>query len=262
MYPINFEDKIDSVTADLNELLGAIFDPKRLIVGFTSDEEGFEILAKSLDRVTKTGHVSPWTETVNVKPFGKLNEAFRTAGTVQYVAQSGDFLGKGYEFNGAMQILRQILSYEYLWQNVRVLGGAYGCSGAMRRTGCAVFSSYRDPHLQRTLDVYAGIPEFLENFEASEQEMTKYIIGTFSGLDIPFTPSLFGSLSMRAYINGATQEMRQKMRDEILGAEARDIRALAPAVKSALDDGYICVVGSETEIEKHRELFNSVETLV
>ena len=138
----------------------------------------------------------------------------------------------------------------------------YGCSGAMRRTGQAVFSSYRDPHLQRTLDVYAGIPEFLENFEASEQEMTKYIIGTFSALDIPFTPSLFGSLSMRSYINGATQEMRQKMRDEVLNAQAEDIRALAPAVKGALDDGYICVVGSETEIEKHRELFNSVETLV
>ena len=128
--------------------------------------------------------------------------------------------------------------------------------------GCAVFSSYRDPHLQRTLDVYAGIPEFLENFEASEQEMTKYIIGTFSGLDIPFTPSLFGSLSMRAYINGITQEMRQKMRDEILSAEAGDIRSLAPAVKSALDDGYICVVGSETEIEKNRDLFKSIETLV
>ncbi len=258
----NFEDRMESVTADLNELLGTIFDPKRLLVGFTADEEGYEILAASLGRVTGTNHVSPWTETVNVKPFGRLNEAFRTAGTVQYVAQSGDFFGKGYEFNGAMQILRQILSYEYLWQNVRVLGGAYGCSGAMRRTGQAVFSSYRDPHLQRTLDVYAGIPEFLENFEASEQEMTKYIIGTFSALDIPFTPSLFGSLSMRAYINGATQEMRQKMRDEVLNAQAEDIRSLAPAVKGALDDGYICVVGSETEIEKHRELFNSVETLV
>ena len=92
--------------------------------------------------------------------------------------------------------------------------------------------------------------------------MTKYIIGTFSGLDIPFTPSLFGNLSMRAYLNGITQEMRQKMRDEILAAGAEDIRALAPAVKAALDDGCICVVGSEAEIEKHRDLFTTIETLV
>lgn len=258
----NFEERIDAVTADLNELLHTIFDPKRLIVSLTADEEGYDILTAALPHVTGTDHVSPWTEIVNVEPFGRLNEAFKTAGTVQYVAQAGNFEGKGFEFNGAMQIIRQILSYEYLWQNIRVLGGAYGCSGAMRRTGCAVFSSYRDPHLKRTLDVYAGIPEFLENFEASEKEMTKYIIGTFSGLDIPFTPSLFGNLSMRAYLNGITQEMRQKMRDEILAAGAEDIRALAPAVKAALDDGCICVVGSEAEIEKHRDLFTTIETLV
>ena len=160
-----------------------------------------------------------------------------------------------------MNILRQIMGYEYLWQNVRVQGGAYGCSSIFKRAGDAYFASYRDPHLGRTLDVYAGIPEYLKNFTADEKEMTRFIIGTISGLDTPLTPSLFGMVSMRAYMNGLKQEDSQKMRDEILGATCEDIRALACAAEALLADNYICVVGSEGKIAEHRELFGSVETL-
>ena len=125
----------------------------------------------------------------------------------------------------------------------------------------AYFASYRDPHLGRTFDVYAGIPEYLKNFTADEKEMTRFIIGTISGLDTPLTPSLYGMVSMRAYMNGLKQEDSQKMRDEILSATCEDIRALAPAAEALLADNYICVVGSEGKIAEHRELFGSVETL-
>ncbi len=170
-------------------------------------------------------------------------------------------MSKGYKFNGTMNILRQIMGYEYLWQNIRVQGGAYGCSAAFKRAGDIFMTSYRDPHLLRTLDIYAGIPDYLRNFNADEKEMTKFIIGTISGMDTPLTPSLYGMVSMRAYMNGITAEDSQKMRDEILNATVDDIRALAPAAEAALSDNCICVVGSEGKIAEHKDLFGSVETL-
>ena len=143
-----------------------------------------------------------------------------------------------------------------------MLGGAYGCAGILRRTGDAAFTSYRDPNLKRTLDIYASIPEYLSSFSANEKEMTKYIIGTVSAIDMPLTPSLFGSMSMRNYLSGLTYEESQKVRDEILGAASEDIRKTADAVRKALSSGAVCVIGSETAIEQEKDLFDRVEPLI
>ena len=116
------------------------------------------------------------------------NEGFKTSGQVQYVAKGGNFRKDGYSYTGALQILKLILSYDYLWTNIRVKGGAYGCMSAFKRTGKAYLVSYRDPNLDKTLAVFDGTPEYLRNFSADEHEMTKYIIGTISGLDTPLTP--------------------------------------------------------------------------
>ena len=258
----NYDERKTELRRRLESLVTKIFDPKNMMAGFTAEEEGLDALRENLPKlIDDMNCTSPWTEKVNIVPLGKLNEAFCTAGQVQYVAQGGPFIDKGYTFNGAMNILRQIMGYEYLWQNIRVQGGAYGCSSIFKRAGDAYFASYRDPHLGRTLDVYAGIPEYLKNFTADEKEMTRFIIGTISGLDTPLTPSLYGMVSMRAYMNGLKQEDSQKMRDEILGATCEDIRALASTAEALLADNYICVVGSEGKIAEHRELFGSVETL-
>ena len=197
-----------------------------------------------------------------MKPVGPFREAFTTAGQVQFVAQAGEFTGIGFTYNGAAAILRQILSYEYLWENIRVIGGAYGCAGILRRTGDAAFTSYRDPNLKRTLDTYASIPEYLSNFSANEKEMTKYIIGTISAIDMPLTPSLFGSISMRNYLTGLTYEETQRVRDEILAASSEDIRKTADAVQEALTSGAVCVIGSETAVLSEKELFDRVEPLI
>ena len=154
------------------------------------------------------------------------------------------------------------MSYEYLWQNIRVRGGAYGCGASLKKCGSAVMVSYRDPHLKRTLDIYREIPDYLEHFAPDEKEMTKYVIGTISGIDTPLTPSVFGMVSLRNYLSGQTDEERQARRDEILGASADDLKALAGAVRKALEQGGICVIGSEAMVEKHRELFDNVEQLL
>ena len=190
------------------------------------------------------------------------NEGFMTAGQVQYVAQVGNFAKDGMQYTGALQILKLILSYDYLWTNIRVKGGAYGCMSGFKRNGESYFVSYRDPNLKNTLDVYAGIPDYLEHFQADERAMTKYIIGTVSGLDVPKTPKMQGQFSMAAYLMGITEEELQKERNQILDAQAEDIRALAPLVRAILQDGDICVIGGEEAIEKNKELFHETKRLI
>ena len=259
----HYDEKSEELRRELAGMAGLLFDPKNLIVGYTAAEEGWDALTKSLPVVLDSLTAEcPWTEDAAVEPVGPFREAFTTAGQVQFVAQAGEFTGSGFVYNGAAAILRQILSYEYLWQNIRVLGGAYGCAGILRRTGDAAFTSYRDPNLKRTLDIYASIPDYLSNFTASEKEMTKFIIGTISAIDMPLTPYLFGTTSMRNYLTGLTYEDAQKARNEILSATQEDIRKTADAVREALATGAVCVIGSETAVEQEKDLFDRVEALI
>ena len=178
------------------------------------------------------------------------------------MAQNGNFRKKGLEYTGALEILKVILSYDYLWINIRVKGGAYGCMSGFKRSGESFLVSYRDPHLKRTLEVYQGVPDYIRAFEADEREMTKYIIGTISNKDVPRTPQMQGSISKCAYFSQVTEEMLQKERDQILGARKEDIQALAAIVEAVLSDEQICVVGSETAISKAEDVFMEVKPLI
>ena len=101
----------------------------------------------------------------------------------------------------------------------------------------------------------------MRNFSANEREMTKYIIGTISGKDTPRTPQMQGSLAKMAYFRGLTVEMLQKERDQILNATVEDIHALAPLIEAVLSDGQVCVVGSESAIDKAKDVFKEIKNL-
>ena len=154
-----------------------------------------------------------------------------------------------------------ILSYDYLWLNIRVKGGAYGCMSGFGRSGEGYLVSYRDPNLKETNEIYEGIPAYLEAFDPDERDMTKYVIGTISNLDAPLTPSVKGSRGLSAYLSGVTEEMMQTERDQILGATKEDIRALAAQVRAVLATGSLCVVGNEEKIEANRGMFGEILNL-
>lgn len=259
----NFDEEKDALIAKLQTLMHYIFRPENLFVSFTADEEGYAVFKKCFAEYKKQ-----MPEQEAVEP-GKLeydlrqkNEAFKTAGQVQYVAAAGNFRTAGCEYTGAMRILKVIMSYDYLWINLRVKGGAYGCMSGFRKNGDTYFVSYRDPNLKNTLRVYDGIPQYLRNFQADEREMTKYVIGTISELDTPLTPSSHGAMSLTAYFNGVTQEDLQREREEILNAAAEDIRALEKPVQAVLDQHNICVVGSEAAINKDGDMFKEIRSLI
>ena len=177
------------------------------------------------------------------------------------MATAGNFIDAGYEYTGALQILKVILSYEYLWQNIRVKGGAYGCMSSFNRLGDSYLVSFRDPHLKNTLEVYEGVAEYLRQFDIDERDMTKYIIGTISNIDQPMTPVIKGSRSMNLYLNHVTAEMIQKERQQILEATQEDIRKLADIVEAVVSQKNICVIGGEEKIAGAQELFMETKEL-
>lgn len=258
----DFEDKKLEIVSSLKKLLNKILNPKHFMVSYTGERsslEEVESLTFDLKQVF-TEQASSNAEEILVCQ--KKNEGFMTSGQVQYVAQAGNFKKKGHAFTGALSILKVILSYDYLWINLRVKGGAYGCMSGFKRNGDGYFVSYRDPHLKRTLEVYKGIPSYVRNFRADEREMTKYIIGTISGKDVPKTPQMKGNSAKSAYFCGVTDEMIQKERDQILLAQEKDIQALAPLIEAILEDENICVVGSENAIKKERDVLQEIKPLI
>ena len=174
---------------------------------------------------------------------------------------AGNFIDAGAEYHGALQILKVIMGYEYLWQNIRVKGGAYGCMSSFNKLGEGYFVSYRDPHLKNTLEIYQGVTEYLRNFDVSDRDMTKFIIGTISNMDQPMTPATRGDRSMNLYMNHVTEEMIRKERLEVLRATQQDIRNLADIVEKVLQADQICVIGNEDKIEQEKEIFTEVKAL-
>ena len=251
-----------SVSDKLAAIAKKLFARNRMLISFTGNNEAYGNAKPSLEKVmTGFNKMSAVGNQAEVH-FNTAKEAFIDASQIQYVAKTGDFICEGYEYTGALRLLRIILSYDYLWINVRVKGGAYGCMNTFLRSGESYFVSYRDPNLSDTLDVYDKIPEYIKSFSPDERDMTKYIIGTFSALDTPMNPEAKGSRSLSAYLEGITYEQIQKERNEILNAQPEDIRRLADLVEAVLKKDSICVIGNENMIKESAGLFENVEKLI
>lgn len=257
----NFEEKKDEIVARLTGLTLRLFAPDNMMVSFTADADGYEMLPKLLEEF-KDSLCGKSDKTVPA-PFvlTKKNEGFKSASQVQYVARCGNFRKAGYDYTGALRILKVILNYDYLWIQLRLKGGAYGCMSGFGRSGEGYFVSYRDPNLAKTNEVYLAMPEYLKNIQIEDRDMTKYIIGTISDLDVPKNPAAKGAYSLSAWISGVTEEMLQKERDEILTATVEDIRKLSGICQAILDEDCICVVGNDRKIEEEKELFAEVSNL-
>ncbi len=257
----NFDVKKGEVISNLKEFAKYVFREENLFVDYTAEKDQYPLLIKEVEAFKETLFTDPVKDTgYKITPSGN-KEGYKTGGQVQYVACAGNYIKHGYKYTGALRVLKVIMGYDYLWINVRVKGGAYGCMNSYSRSGDMYFTSYRDPNLKNTLKIYRMAPEYIRNFDPDERDMTKYIIGTISDIDVPLTPRAKGSRSMSAYLSHDRLEFIQKERDEILNAGRDDIRKLAPYVDSMIGDGHICVLGGEETIEKEKELFDTTESL-
>ena len=258
----NFDEKIDETIQKMQELSQRIFVKERLFVDYTGTMEGLsevkEISNAFYNALSNAKEPIGGIAKIHCEP---LNEAFKTSGQVQFVCRAGNFKKKGLEYTGALKVLRVMMGYDYLWNNVRVKGGAYGCMSSFTRNGDCFFVSYRDPNLLKTIEVYENTGEYLRNFVADERTLTQYIIGTISELDSPLSPAAYGLYSLGAYLSNVTDEMIQKDRDEVLNVTENDIRRLAEYVDAVLEENCVCVVGTAPKIEESKELFKTIDTL-
>lgn len=257
----HFEERYEDICDKLKRALHAMAKPENLIVSYTGNEDITESLKHAL--ISLKGYMNNDQSDVVKQNFDlkAKNEGFKTASKVQYVAAAGNFLEKGYTYTGALNVLQVIFSYDYLWINVRVKGGAYGCMCNFSRIGDTFFTSYRDPNLKRTYKIYKQATDYVEHFDASDRDMLKYIIGAVSKLDAPMTPSAEGSFNFLCYLSGITDEQLQKDRDEVLAADVKTIRELAPYLKAVLSKEYIAALGDEDMIQAEDTLFGEIKNL-
>ncbi|NLG03356.1 MAG: insulinase family protein [Clostridia bacterium] len=257
----DFDNQKQTLKQNLKKLMHQIFRPENLMVDYTCETNALNPLLQYIPEFkqklfcdeVKAEHVSV--------TLSKKNEGFKTSAKVQYVAMAGNFLEDALPYHGALKVLRVILGYDYLWNQVRVKGGAYGCMNSFSRVGECYFVSYRDPNLEKTLDTYQKAVDYVKNFSPDERDMKKYIIGTISNLDTPMNPSTKGQFALSAYLSKDTFENLQKERDEILSANKDDIQKLAKYVEALVNKNVICVLGGEEKIEEQKNLFGSVENL-
>ena len=243
----------------LKETAKKLFAADNLMVGYTADEEGYKALPEELKKFKAALSDKPSRRYAFEFVPELKNEGFKTSSKVNYVARCGSFDAEAY--TGALEVLKVIMNYEYLWQNLRVIGGAYGCMSNFGRSGTGCLVSYRDPKLAATDKIYEGIPEYLKNFSIDERDMTKYVIGAMSSVDTPLSPAVKGSRNLTAYLSGITDEMVQKKREQILDVTQEDIRALADILESILKTGAFCVIGNEQQIEADKNMFKEVKEL-
>jgi len=255
------EEDFEEIIERLEEVSRLVFNKENGVFVVTGDHEDYRafekdafILEDKLEEQKPVLHQYDFQLKLN-------NMGIATSSKVQYVAKGYNFIDLGYEYTGHLQVLKTIISLNYLWNKVRIEGGAYGAMTNFGRNGNMFFTSYRDPHLKRTIDVYSKAEDYVRNFEADEREMTKYILGTISKIDVPMTPSAMGEKAATYYFSNITHEDLQKERMEIISTTAKDIKDQADLIRDVMAANYLCVVGNEDKLKENRHLFNEIDEI-
>ncbi len=242
-------------TADLLFTRNNLFST---VTGAKADYDSFVIALGTFSNGlpdTKTT-VQPWKFALDSK-----NEGILTTSKVQYVIQGYDYKKLGFTYNGKMRVLNQIVSTDWLKNQVRVIGGAYGGYSTVSQSGVFTFNSYRDPNLQNTVDIYKGTTNYLNTFTANDTDMTRYIIGTISKMDIPLTAPQKGQWAFSYLLTRTTQAQLQKERDDILATKAADIKLFAAMIEKILDQKAICVYGNTDKIKAEQSSLKNLITI-
>ncbi len=251
----HFEERFPELSANLARLVECLFCAENLMVDYTSTEDGLCGVEELVEKFKKSLYTAK-TEGKGYDPQPqKRNEGLMSSAQVQYVCRAGNFEKKGLPYTGALRVLRVMMGYDYLWTQVRVKGGAYGCMCNFGKSGESYFVSYRDPNLEKTIEIYEKAADYIAGFEADERIMTQFIIGAVSELDTPLTPAQMGNYSLSGYMTHYTMERVQKDRDELLATDAATIRNLAAYIRAFMSDDCLCVVGNEQKIKEQKDLF-------
>ncbi|MBQ8640982.1 MAG: insulinase family protein [Clostridia bacterium] len=258
----NYEEKGPQVAEKLKKLAAYLFDPARLTVSAGADDAGYAALEENLPAFCASFdgicHSAPGKAEPLVPV--KKNEGFAISSQVTYLVRCGSLEDAGREYTGSMRVVRTAASYEYLYQKIRVSGGAYGC-GCGFDDASVYFYSYRDPKLAETDAVYCGTGRYLRETDLPEEELNRYIIGTFASIDRPSSPAGKIDRSFTCRMTGRSFEDILADRRETLDITAETFRSVGDVIDAVLPQKYLCAVGSAEKIKANKDLFDTVITL-
>lgn len=257
----NFDSKVDELIEKLEEVKNIIFNKENLLIAITGGKEELEELKKNIDIIDKNLQKETHKKQEYEFEVEQKNEGLLCPSNVQYVGKGFNFRRLGYDYSGKLNVLKTIVSLDYLWNKVRVQGGAYGGFASLVRSGNLAFVSYRDPNLVETLKAYDDVVKYIEEFSVDNREMTKYIIGTISDLDSPLTAPMAGEKAVSMYIRNITQDKLQKERLEVLETKIEDIKNSANMLKDIIKEDFICVLGNDNKIKENKSIFNNIENI-
>ena len=261
----HFDEKQQTLIQTMQELIKGICRKENMILSITCEKDAFgkfETIAEGfIEKVVQHETEAKLEKKPELPELVPTNEGIKTAGQVQFAALAGNCLKGDLSYTGALKVLKTIMAYDYLWVNIRVKGGAYGCMCNFLRNGNSYFVSYRDPNLAETIDVYKGVIDYVKDFTIDSRDMTKFVLGTISTTDTPLNPCAKGERAYRCYISGLDMETLQKERDSIIDCQPEDIRALYKQMESMLSEYVLCVVGNEDKIEEQKALFDKTFNL-
>lgn len=256
----NFDSLKDEIIEKLKTIKKILINKNNLNIGFAGSIEDFNSFKDNLTHFTfdtSSYQKGEWNFLKNEE-----NEGFIIPGQVQYVAKGFDFVKEGYKYNGQLLVLKLIMDMDYLWNKVRVIGGAYGAFSILKRSGVLIMSSYRDPNLKKTLDAYNEAYNYLKELNLNEREFRKYVIGTIGKIEGVLTPSMKQDVSISRYFSNIKDEDLIKEKAEILNTSFNTIKKEIEFIKSIKNKGKYCTVGTKKKIEENKLLFKNIEQII
>lgn len=254
----DLEIQPEIVIENLKETLQFLFAKDNLFCVAGAENKAFEKIEKGLKDFSERLKDKKKKAFAEKFDFFVKREAFTAPLKVQYNVQSADYKQLGYDYCGAMQVAKTIINREYLWNEVRVKGGAYGCSCNILKNGNLYIYSYRDPNLKKTFQAYHNISEFLQGFQADERQMTKYILGSINLLDKPKHNEEKVDIAVARYLCGIQNKDLQKEREEILSSVPKEINNFAQLFEKAMNENNICTIGNELTVLNEKQLFEKI----
>ena len=257
----NFDSEYDDIVKGMKDVLDCVLSKENLTVSISAEKDGIEAFNKECSEFLKNiPSKNSVNESYNID-LKKKQEAFTYAAQVQFVGMGENFARKGLKYDGSLQVLRNLLSSSYLWNEVRVKGGAYGVYALFQTNGNMFFQSYRDPGIAKTIEAYKGACEYVKNYPDDEDTIERTVISTIGLIDTPYTPSIVSIKCFNMYKTGLTNEMSEKERTEILNTNCGKIRDMAKYLEIFGDDAGIVCVGGNKAISESSELFLKTEPL-
>ncbi|WP_298068056.1 insulinase family protein [uncultured Mailhella sp.] len=238
------EEDWSGVATDLRELHALTVRQDGAVLDMTADASLLNAARPALLALTERLPVRPLAPVKVELPPLPGAELLSIPAQVNYVGLGLSLQGTGYRHHGSLAVIMRHLRMGYLWDRVRVRGGAYGCFARYSRvTGAFTFASYRDPNVARTLDVYRATADYLGNLSLSEAEITRAVVGAVGDMDAYLLPGARGAASFSRWLAGETEEERQRLRDELLSTRLADFHDFAPYLALGLKNSVPCVLG-------------------